>query len=43
MFPIATLPAAALLLRLGMDDMLDIDFIEAAGSSILDNLHSYSV
>ncbi|SDX81972.1 PTS system, N-acetylglucosamine-specific IIC component [Salimicrobium album] len=38
MFPIATLPAAALLLRLGMDDMLDIDFIEAAGGSILDNL-----
>lgn len=38
MFPIATLPAAALLLRLGMDDMLDIAFIEAAGASILENL-----
>ncbi|WP_347862144.1 N-acetylglucosamine-specific PTS transporter subunit IIBC [Salimicrobium sp. PL1-032A] len=38
MFPIATLPAAALLVRLGMEDMLDIAFIQAAGDSILTNL-----
>ncbi|WJY26916.1 N-acetylglucosamine-specific PTS transporter subunit IIBC [Sporosarcina trichiuri] len=38
MFPIATLPAAALLLRLGQDDLFDIPFIAAAGSGIIDNL-----
>ncbi|MFG6147730.1 N-acetylglucosamine-specific PTS transporter subunit IIBC [Halobacillus sp. B23F22_1] len=38
MFPIATLPAAALLVRLGMDDMLDIPFVTAAGNGILENL-----
>ncbi|MBX0357149.1 N-acetylglucosamine-specific PTS transporter subunit IIBC [Halobacillus sp. Nhm2S1] len=38
MFPIATLPAAALLVRLGMEDMLDIPFITAAGNGILGNL-----
>lgn len=38
MFPIATLPAAALLLRLGKDDLLNIPFLEAAGAGILDNL-----
>ena len=38
MFPIATLPAAALLLRFGQEDMLDIPFLAAAGAGILDNL-----
>ncbi len=38
MFPIATLPAAALLLRFGQPDMLDIPFLAAAGGGILDNL-----
>ncbi|WP_101842776.1 N-acetylglucosamine-specific PTS transporter subunit IIBC [Halobacillus sp. Marseille-P3879] len=38
MFPIATLPAAALLVRLGMEDMLDIPFVTAAGNGILENL-----
>lgn len=38
MFPIATLPAAALLVRLGMEDMLDIPFMTAAGNGILGNL-----
>ncbi|MGP4060183.1 N-acetylglucosamine-specific PTS transporter subunit IIBC [Halobacillus sp. H74] len=38
MFPIATLPAAALLVRLGMEDMLDIPFMTAAGNGILENL-----
>ncbi|UOQ43277.1 N-acetylglucosamine-specific PTS transporter subunit IIBC [Halobacillus salinarum] len=38
MFPIATLPAAALLVRLGMEDLLDIPFITAAGNGILTNL-----
>ncbi|MBB5180114.1 PTS system N-acetylglucosamine-specific IIC component [Planomicrobium koreense] len=38
MFPIATLPAAALLLRFGQDDMLGIPFLSAAGAGIIDNL-----
>ncbi|PUB10126.1 N-acetylglucosamine-specific PTS transporter subunit IIBC [Paenisporosarcina sp. OV554] len=38
MFPIATLPAAALLLRFGQADMLDSPFLAAAGSGIIDNL-----
>jgi PTS system N-acetylglucosamine-specific IIC component len=38
MVPIAVMPAAALLLRLGQPDLLDIPFIAAAGSAIFDNL-----
>ncbi|ASF38255.1 PTS sugar transporter [Halobacillus halophilus] len=38
MFPIATLPAAALLVRLGMEDFFDIPFMTAAGNGILTNL-----
>ncbi|WP_318470980.1 PTS transporter subunit EIIC [Photobacterium leiognathi] len=38
MLPIATLPVAALLLRFGQPDLLDIAFIAKAGSSIFDNL-----
>ncbi|MCG3866140.1 MULTISPECIES: N-acetylglucosamine-specific PTS transporter subunit IIBC [unclassified Photobacterium] len=38
MLPIATLPIAALLLRFGQPDLLDISFIAKAGSSIFDNL-----
>lgn len=38
MLPIAMLPAAALLLRLGAPDVFDIPFVSAAGSGILDNL-----
>ena len=38
MFPIAVLPAAALLLRFGQDDLLGIPFLAAAGAGILDNL-----
>ncbi|ANU26376.1 N-acetylglucosamine-specific PTS transporter subunit IIBC [Planococcus versutus] len=38
MFPIATLPAAALLLRFGQDDLLGIPFMSAAGAGIIDNL-----
>ncbi|REB08014.1 PTS N-acetyl glucosamine transporter subunit IIABC [Sporosarcina sp. BI001-red] len=38
MFPIATLPAAALLLRLGQEDLFDLPFIAAAGAGIIDNL-----
>lgn len=38
MLPIAMLPAAALLVRLGADDVFDIPFVNAAGSGILDNL-----
>ncbi len=38
MFPIATLPAAALLLRLGQDDLLGIPLIAAAGDGIIGNL-----
>lgn len=38
MFPIATLPAAALLLRLGQDDVFGIPFMSAAGAGIIDNL-----
>ncbi|KGX88307.1 N-acetylglucosamine-specific PTS transporter subunit IIBC [Pontibacillus marinus] len=38
MFPIATLPAAAILVRLGMEDMLNIPFMTAAGNGILGNL-----
>jgi N-acetylglucosamine PTS system EIICBA or EIICB component len=38
MLPIAVLPAAALLLRLGKPDLLDIPFIEAGGEAIFANL-----
>ena len=38
MVPIAVMPAAALLLRLGAPDILDLPFIAAAGSAIFDNL-----
>jgi PTS system N-acetylglucosamine-specific IIC component len=38
MLPIAVLPIAALLLRLGQADMFDIPFIAAAGNAIFSNL-----
>ncbi|SES30892.1 N-acetylglucosamine-specific PTS transporter subunit IIBC [Salipaludibacillus aurantiacus] len=38
MLPIASLPAAALLLRLGAEDVLDIPFMAAAGGALFDNL-----
>ena len=38
MLPIAVLPIAGLLLRLGQPDLLDIPYVEAAGASIFDNL-----
>ena len=38
MLPIAVLPAAALLLRLGAKDVLDILFITQAGGAVFANL-----
>ena len=38
MLPVAVLPAAAILLRLGASDVLNIDVIEKAGGTIFDNL-----
>ncbi|WP_026699602.1 N-acetylglucosamine-specific PTS transporter subunit IIBC [Salibacterium aidingense] len=38
MLPIATLPAAALLQRLGQDDLFDIPFMASAGAALFDNL-----
>jgi PTS system N-acetylglucosamine-specific IIC component len=38
MLPIAVLPAAALLLRLGQDDLLGLPWMAAAGQAIFDNL-----
>jgi PTS system N-acetylglucosamine-specific IIC component len=38
MLPIAVLPVAALMLRLGQADLLNIPFVSAAGSAIFDNL-----
>jgi len=38
MLPIAVLPIAGLLLRLGQPDLLDIPFVAAAGGAIFDNL-----
>ncbi|CUH95590.1 PTS system N-acetylglucosamine-specific EIICB component [Propionispora sp. 2/2-37] len=38
MLPVAVLPAAALLLRFGAPDVLDIPFIMKAGAAIFDNL-----
>lgn len=38
MLPIAVLPAAALLLRLGAPDVFDVPFITKAGGAVFDNL-----
>ncbi len=38
MLPIAVLPVAALLLRLGQQDLLDISFIASAGGALFSNL-----
>ena len=38
MLPIAVLPIAGLLLRFGQPDMLNIQFLAAAGSAVFDNL-----
>ena len=38
MLPIAVLPAAGLLLRLGQPDLLDVAFVAAAGDAIFANL-----
>jgi len=38
MLPIAMLPVAALLVRLGADDLFDIPFVHEAGNGILNNL-----
>src|SRR5919112_6709036 len=38
MLPIAVLPVAGLLLRLGQPDLLDIAFLSAAGDAIFSNL-----
>ncbi|MCO4789162.1 PTS N-acetylmuramic acid transporter subunit IIBC, partial [Vibrio cholerae] len=38
MLPIATLPVAALLLRLGQPDLLGIPFMAAAGDAIFSQL-----
>lgn len=38
MLPVAVLPAAALLLRFGAPDVLDIPFVFKAGAAIFDNL-----
>ena len=38
MLPIAVLPAAGLLLRLGEEDLFNIAFMNAAGAAIFDNL-----
>lgn len=38
MLPIAVLPAAALLLRLGQDDLLGLPWMAGAGQAIFDNL-----
>jgi PTS system N-acetylglucosamine-specific IIC component len=38
MLPIAVLPAAGLLLRLGQPDLLDIGFVAAAGNAVFSNL-----
>lgn len=38
MLPIAVLPVAGLLLRLGQPDLLDLAFVAAAGGAIFDNL-----
>jgi PTS system N-acetylglucosamine-specific IIC component len=38
MLPIAVLPIAGLLLRIGQPDLLAVPFVEAAGAAIFDNL-----
>lgn len=38
MLPIAVLPIAGLLLRLGQADLLNIEFIQQAGAAVFDNL-----
>ena len=38
MLPIAVLPVAGLLLRLGQPDLLNIDFVAAAGNAVFHNL-----
>ena len=38
MLPIAVLPIAGLLLRLGQPDLLDLPFVAAAGAAIFENL-----
>jgi len=38
MLPIAVLPVAALMLRLGQPDLLNIGFVSTAGAAIFDNL-----
>lgn len=38
MLPIAVLPIAGLLLRLGQPDLLDLPFVAAAGSAVFENL-----
>ncbi|RJS58924.1 N-acetylglucosamine-specific PTS transporter subunit IIBC [Bacillus sp. PK3_68] len=38
MLPIAVMPAAALMLRLGQDDLLGIPFVAAAGDAVFANL-----
>ena len=38
MLPVAVMPAAAVLLRFGADDVLNIDVLEKAGGAIFDNL-----
>ena len=38
MLPIAVLPIAGLLLRLGQPDLLNVPFVSAAGSAVFDNL-----
>jgi PTS system N-acetylglucosamine-specific IIC component len=38
LLPIAVMPIAALLFRLGAPDLLDIPFVMAAGAAIMDNL-----
>lgn len=38
MLPIAVLPVAAILLRFGSQDMLDIAFVKAAGNAVFSNL-----
>ena len=38
LLPIAVLPLAAVLLRIGAPDLLDVPFISAAGAAVFDNL-----
>ncbi|WP_082735684.1 N-acetylglucosamine-specific PTS transporter subunit IIBC [Polycladidibacter stylochi] len=38
MLPIAVLPVAAILLRIGQGDLLDLPFVAAAGAAIFENL-----